>query len=203
METLDDGVFEPPFEVQLAKVRELSEIRFALLAGWCVCAARAGIRHADDRIGVQEQDVDVRKQVRYSLGQRGLLGAKVPTCIGAQLTTQVLTPCDEEIGELVAGQRLSSLKELVAEPALCKPMHDSRPTVGKTGLVVVATREQADEDESTSGQLDRRVGEDFGRSVDSGVVAVYATICVLCVMLAVSQEGGTCTRSRRMRGGFA
>ncbi len=202
-ETLDDGVFEPPFEVQLAKVHELSEIWFALPAGRCVCAACAGVRCTDDWIGVQEQDVNVRKRVRYSLGQRGLLGAEVPMHIGAQLATQVLVPRDEEVGELVVGQRLSGLEELVTEPALCKPMHNSRPTVGETGLVVVATGEQADEDESASGQLDRRVGEDFSQSVDGGVVAIHATICVLHVMLAVSREGGACTRSRRMRGGFA
>lgn len=51
--------------------------------------------------------------------------------------------------------------------------------------MVVAAGEQSDENESTLGQLDGRVRENICRSVDCGVVAVYATIGILRGMLAV------------------
>jgi hypothetical protein len=55
------------------------------------------------------------------------------------------------VRELFAGQRLSGLEELVTESAFRKPMSDARPTVQDAGWVVVATREESNEDETTSG----------------------------------------------------
>ena len=52
--------------------------------------------------------------------------------------------------------------------------------------MVVTTREQADENQSTSGELDGWVHEDVGRGVDCGVVAIHTAICVLHGMLAIA-----------------
>jgi hypothetical protein len=60
-------------------------------------------------------------------------------------------PCGEESRELFAAQRLSGLEKLVTESTFHKPMSDARPTVQEAGWLVVATREESDEDESTLG----------------------------------------------------
>ena len=52
-ESFDDDVLEAPFEVKLAEVSKLSEIWLVLPTGQCVCAARASVRRADDRVGVR------------------------------------------------------------------------------------------------------------------------------------------------------
>ena len=82
--------------------------------------------------------------------------------IGAQLAAQVLAPCYEEVWKLIAGQSMGCFEELVAEPAFCKPVSYPRTTTWETGLMIIATRKQTDEDEPTSSQLDGRVCNDVG-----------------------------------------
>ena len=171
--------------MQLAEVRELSEIRFAipLRRRWVLCT---GVCRADDRISVREQDIDIGKQVWHRLRHRGLLGPKVSMRIGAQLTAQVLAPRYEEVWKLIAGQSMGCFEELVTKPTFRKPVSYPGTTARETGLMVVATREQTDEDKPTSSQLDGRVCNDVGRGVHYRVVAIHATICVLRGMLAVA-----------------
>ena len=68
--------------------------------------------------------------------------------IGAQLTVQVLTLCYEEVWKLITGQSMGCFEELVTKPTFCGPMSYPGTTVQETGLMVVATREQTNEDVS-------------------------------------------------------
>ena len=95
-------------------------------------------------------------------------------------------PRGEEVGELIAGQGLSGLEQLVTKLAFREPMSDPRHTPRKASLMVVTTREQADENQSASGELDGRVCEDVGQGVDRGVVAIHAAVCVLRGVLAIA-----------------
>lgn len=49
--------------MQLANVSDLGEVGLALPVGRRVGAARPGVRRADDRVGVREQDIDIGERV--------------------------------------------------------------------------------------------------------------------------------------------
>ena len=64
--------------------------------------------------------------------------------------------------------------------------------------MVITPRKQANEDELALGQLDGQMCEDFSQGVNCDVFAFHTTICVLHGVIAVAQEGGTCTELRRV-----
>jgi hypothetical protein len=169
-------------------VRDFAKIRFVLPPGWRMCAARAGIGRADNRIGVGEQDINIRKRVWYGFSQRRFLGAKVPARVGAQLVAQRFTPSGEKVGEFGAGERSGCLEEIITKTASRKPMRDSRSAARETGRMIVATREKTNENETATSKLDRWVCEDVDRSIYDRVVTVLTTVRVLGGVLVVARE---------------
>ena len=83
---------------------------------------------------------------------------------------------------------MGGLEEFITETTFCKPVSNSRSAARKASRVIITTREKSDENDTTTSELDRGVCEDVGRRIDSGVVAVYTTICIFRSVLTVSSE---------------
>ena len=72
-------------------------------------------------------------------------------------------------------------------PFLIAAVHHSRVRHGLEGTTVILYGSHgSDENNTTTSELDRGVCEDLGRSMDSGMVAVYMAICIFRGMLTVS-----------------